>query len=552
MLAQPQLGLPGGVSVLPGLLPGISSLLHAAAPWLQDIPRQSLSDAERSLLQIAECTAVVWPDSRIYDSSWINRDGLTPQLAIARPVEERRALGQFFTPAPIVEVMVNWVLKQDVDQIVDAGCGTGVFAIAAAQAAPQTPVLAIDSDPVATLACRARVKSLRLKNISVQCADFLRAPLALPMANGRTAFIGNPPYVRHHRLSPEMKMWAAKSCAEMGITFSKLAGLHAYFFLATALHARPDDVGCYITSAEWLDVNYGICIRQLLKDRLGVLSLSLLADSKAAFEDAMTSAVITCFKVGARPSRISVSVVDEFKEAQGGQKAAEVSADRLTGRWGGIFRASTIAPENDECVRLGDLASVHRGIATGANKFFVMPPEEAEFRGLARFAQPVISAGRQILDCGGCLSDQRLDSIIFLPREIEELPESEREAVNRYLEEGRVAGVNERYICRHRTPWWWLGTQRPAPIVASYMARRAPAFALNTRGAFLINVGHGLFPRFTMTEQQIGLLVEYLNSGASQFVGGGRTYQGGLEKFEPREMEDLKLPLPAELRSLVR
>ena len=40
-----------------------------------------------------------------------------------------------------------------------------------------------------------------------------------------TAFIGNPPYVRHHDISEDWKTWYASKFAGFGIKASALAGL---------------------------------------------------------------------------------------------------------------------------------------------------------------------------------------------------------------------------------------------------------------------------------------------------------------------------------------
>ena len=89
-----------------------------------------------------------------------------------------------------------------------------------------------------------------------------------------------------------------------------------------------------------------------------------------------------------------------------------------------------------------------------------------------------------------------------------------------------------------------MGAKTP-PIVATYMARQPPAFALNPQRLAIINVAHGLYPRIHMTRQQLKTLVTCLNAHRDRLRGEGRTYHGGLEKFEPGEMEALEIPIPS-------
>ena len=87
-----------------------------------------------------------------------------------------------------------------------------------------------------------------------------------------------------------------------------------------------------------------------------------------------------------------------------------------------------------------------------------------------------------------------------------------------------------------------MGLRSPAPILATYMARRPPAFTRNAAGARHINIAHGLYPRVELPEPVVARLVESLRRTVS--VDDGRTYAGGLTKFEPREMERLAVPEP--------
>lgn len=119
--------------------------------------------------------------------------------------------------------------------------------------------------------------------------------------------------------------------------------------------------------------------------------------------------------------------------------------------------------------------------------------------------------------------------------------------VERFLRVAQANGADSGYIARHRKAWWSVGLRQPPPIIATYMARRPPAFVRNRAEARYINVAHGLYPREHLTDRMLMSLVRYLN--ASTCTTLGRTYSGGLTKFEPREMERLPIPSPELLAS---
>ena len=104
-------------------------------------------------------------------------------------------------------------------------------------------------------------------------------------------------------------------------------------------------------------------------------------------------------------------------------------------------------------------------------------------------------------------------------------------------------GGDKGYVASHRKAWWSVGLRAPAPIISTYMARRPPGFMINKADARHINIAHGLYPRDPLTETAKKALVDYLRVNISQ--RSGRTYAGGLTKFEPREMERLVVPGPA-------
>lgn len=473
-------------------------------------------------------------------------DPLGSMLCAVRPPEVRRPVGAFYTPSAIVEPMVAWILARDPTRVVDAGCGSGRFAAAVLRRRPQVPVVAVDVDPMATILTRATLAVLEAPHVTVLQADY--TALSLPPSPGRTAWIGNPPYVRHHDLSPQMKAWAANVSERLGHRASGLSGLHAYFFLATALYSRPGDVGCFVTSAEWLDVGWGSVVRHLLVNGLGGIGLDVLTPTAVPFEDAMTTAVIVSFEAGARPAGMHLRLVERLADLREVASGTLVDRERLlTGsRWTSLLRV-TAGDEHHDLIPLGRVARVHRGVATGANDYFVMTRERARALGIERWCRPAITRASEILDSGGVVRDgpNRL-LLLDLPADVDRSANPELDAYLRLGEESRGGNppICAGYLASHRTPWWRVGGTAPPPIVASYMARRAPKFALNPDGLAILNIAHGVYPREHVADDELAALVRLLNEASGGFRGNGRTYHGGLEKFEPREMEALLIRPP--------
>ena len=224
--------------------------------------------------------------------------------ALRRPAG-RRVLGQTFTPPPIIASMIAWAAGTGIRpaRVVDPGSGSARMLLAAGRRWPQAALVGVEIDPLAAILGRASLAAAGFAGRStVLLGDYRWA--ALPPAAGPTLFLGNPPYVRHHQIATSGKEWFRQAAREHGLQASGLAGLHAHFFLATARHAAPGDVGVFITAAEWLDVNYGRLIRELLLGPLGGQAVHLVEPAVPVFADAAATSVITCFRPGAAPHAI--------------------------------------------------------------------------------------------------------------------------------------------------------------------------------------------------------------------------------------------------------
>ncbi len=480
-------------------------------------------------------------------------DPLGDAFCRARPARLRRAAGATYTPPAIVAAMVGWAAARTAAaapaRIVDMGAGSGRFLLAAARAFPDATLVAAETDPDARAVLAANAAAAGVAGrLATHAGDY--RTLDLPTIARPTLFLGNPPYVRHHLIAPAWKAWARETAAGFGLAASGLCGLHVHFLLKTACLARPGDLGCVITAAEWLDVGYGALVRRLVTGPLGGLAVHVLDRALRPFEDALASAAIVCFAPGTAAATLALHRVERLEAlapldaptptvrvARSDAAAAPRWSDRLRHRPVGTAGSAPTVP-------LGDLVHIHRGQVTGANRIWIAGPDTPALP--RRLLVPAVTAARELFAAGAALTDLAvLRRVIDLPLDLDALSAAERAAVDRFLAWARDRGADRGYIARHRRAWWAVGLAPPAPILCTYMARRPPAFVRNRAGARHLNIAHGLTPRRPLDPAGLDRLAAWL--AAEVRLDAGRVYAGGLVKFEPGDLA--RLAVPADLVS---
>jgi adenine-specific DNA-methyltransferase len=557
----------------------------------------------------------------VRDQIQAGEDPLGDAFCRLRGRAERRALGQTFTPPQVIASMISWAASaveaggaagtggvigtvgvigadgvagpgggalsgrragsggatRDGDggpaRVVDPGAGSARFLIAAGRRWHRASLLGAEIDPVAAIIGRANLAAAGLAGRSRVLLEDYRT-LRLPSAAGPTLFIGNPPYLRHHQIPPDWKRWLRSTARALDLPSSGLAGLHVHFFLATAVHAEPGDLGVFITAAEWLDVNYGSLVRALMLGPLGGESVHLIEPAVPVFSDAQATSAISCFTPGSDPRPLRLRRVASVAELGALAGGAVVPARSLAAaeRWGPMLRAADPGPAGPsemavpseaavpagaaagmsrpaprlpaDRVELGELCRVHRGQVTGANAVWVAAAGAAGAdRVPERFRFPAVTRARELFQAWDVLPvGTPLRVVIDLPADLGQLSAQELHAVELFLGRARAAGAADSYIARHRRPWWRVRLREPPPILATYMARRPPAFVRNLAGARYLNIAHGIYPREQLPAGALDGLAAFLRG--SVVDGVGRVYAGGLLKFEPGEMQRLPVPGP--------
>ena len=492
--------------------------------------------AMRTPLESVPQLALFENDANVDVNLDVNVDVLGEAYCIANDAQSRRVQGITLTPAWLVERMLDEVAGDGFDTIVDCGAGTGRFAIAAARRFPAARIVAVEQNPDLAALLRQRLRECGLRRrVDVIEGDF-RA-VQVPKV-GRTLFLGNPPYVRHHDLGAPWKQWYAHRMAGFGLAASRLAGLHIHFMLRSAELMQPGDALCFVTSAEWLDNGYGRALRDLLAagSPLAATGLWVADSAQPVFADALVSSVVVRADCGDQARGVRTGVID----AEMLRTLHEVPLRQLAAadRWSEWCRPTLVCTLAG--IELGELFRVTRGQVTGLNAAWVLEREQADLPRTLSVAS-VTRARELIEDVVASRSGvEQLRRVVSLPADLEAVPDEHRDAVTRFLVRAKAMGADQTYIARHRKPWHVVAMREPPAAFVSYMGRRPPVFRANPWAASFINIAHGLYPRQAISAPTMTRLLQHLNSATDMHAG--RMYGGGMAKFEPGDIARLRIP----------
>ena len=339
---------------------------------------------------------------------------------------------------------------------------------------------------------------------------------------------------------------------QLGIRVSGLAGLYVHFVLLSHKWLAPDGLSIWLIPSEFMDVNYGSALKEYLLNHVDLIRIHRFDPSEVQFGDALVSSAIIWFR-NRRPAPESAP---EF--TLGGSVLEPRERRRLPREELRCERKWTRFPTADAAnatdgARLGEFFAIKRGIATGANNFFIMDQRKASALSIpSRFLQPVLPSPRYLR--GDIIAAHpngapKIERPLFafrchLPLEV---LEKEEPGTAAYIRCGEEKGINRGYLASRRNPWYSLEARDAAPFLCTYMGRSSDGgtpfkVILNLSQAITTNVYLMLYPRSPL-DQILGresdprvIFACLKRIVDADWKANGRVYGGGLYKVEPREL----------------
>jgi methylase of polypeptide subunit release factors len=300
--------------------------------------------------------------------------------------EERHKYGQFYTCVEVVDLINSFCIHSSDATVLDPACGGGTFLVRAygrkrELAADRkhrellTELYGIDISQFAThlttmnLATRDLVEEenyprvgredffnvlpktpfvhLPQKLMSKGLGKNTALPISIPPLD---AVIANPPYVRQEEI-PKARLTIKEGGPEKGtkdfylkcvreLAGAELSGrsdLHCYFWPHAAKFLKQGGMLGFITSSQWLDVEYGFKLQKWLLSNFEILAV-LESISEPWFDDARVSTAVTIARRCDNQTRRMANTVRfvqlrlplaEILGHDGTMGGAVVAADRL-------------------------------------------------------------------------------------------------------------------------------------------------------------------------------------------------------------------------------
>ena len=175
--------------------------------------------------------------------------------------EERKKIGQFFTPFQIAEFMAEWIISNEkCKTILDPAVGLGVFfrAIASKKGYENYRFLGYDIDEYILDDARRIFNNIPDIKINLNKMDYLFND----WMNQYDGIICNPPYLKFHDYESKKILSIFEKKLKMKLT--GFTNIYTMFFLKSMNQLSGGGRAAYIVPSEFLNADYGKKVKEYL------------------------------------------------------------------------------------------------------------------------------------------------------------------------------------------------------------------------------------------------------------------------------------------------
>lgn len=465
--------------------------------------------------------------------------------------QERNKLGQFSTPYHLALQICEYMKAftgDNIESFLEPAIGTGVFYSSLSEIANVQQAVGYEIDSYYFNPTKELWKGSGIKLIN---QDFLEASPDQKFS----LIIANPPYSRHHHISQDTKVKLSRKIKELyDVNLSGLAGMHIYFVMLSTQWLKEDGYSCWLIPTEFLSVNYGIEFKKFLLNHVDLISIHSYDSSDVQFNDALVSSTILVFRKSKNiGSSVNFSWGSDINNPSQSIKINKLDLNPKN-KWNKAFLLDK-DKYGDSKVTIGSYFNIKRGVATGDNRFFIINNDtRAKYNIPQTVLSPLIPPPRKLKTNIYTVEDMVSDGLYLITcHDSLDVIKEQYSGLYNYIERGLREGVQLRANCKNRTPWYSLEKREVPPILVSYMGRNNNGIGLPIR--FILNHANVIATnsylclylkdeyKHNIKDEMFRDIWNVLSSIPNDvLIAHGRTYGGGLLKWEPKELESIPCP----------
>ena len=461
-------------------------------------------------------------------------------------IEHRKKFAQFFTPYPIANVMVAWILgNKCLKTVLEPAFGLGIFSRAILNYNYQIHIKGFEVDE--TIYAKAMQYFEDLENVNIHLQDYMYSD----WNNKYDGIICNPPYFKFHDYDNKnilIEVERNLKCKLNGFT-----NLYTLFLLKSIYQLKPNGRCAYIIPSEFLNADYGKLVKDYLIKSKVLRHIIVIDFEENVFDDALTTASIILCANDNQSDKVTFSnikslqdlskienIIAEYPNFSNREQTYTFTELNPENKWKSYYqKQNSIQFKN--LVPFSTYAKVVRGIATGSNEYFTFNISKAKEYAIEE---------KNLLPCICSAKDAK--TAFFTSKDFENLKKNDKTVflfnaqnsidknINFYIQKGEKEKINKRFLTANRTPWHSLENRKPAPIWVSVFNRTGLRFIRNEANISNLTSYHCIYPKQTDLFKiiNIDLLFAYLltNTAKKIFEDNCRQYGNGLQKFEPNDL----------------
>ena len=460
----------------------------------------------------------------------------------------RKEYAQYFTPTQVAMFMRKWLAENLLDtSVLDPAFGLGAFW----EVMPNnSEFYGIDID--------ARIIDYYKTHTENGPKELIQGNYLLNFGKKYKNIICNPPYLKFQKFDNKEEVLEAIR-SNYGVSLSGYTNIASAFLLKSLFDLEDGGRLAYIMPSEFLNAGYGKIIKEQLMKGRHLVHLIQIECEQDAFPDATTSLCIVLYDSSAQYDSIAFHSIVDLKELDSFSSHEPINTVsynniKANSKWGMYFNKKSCQTRvpRDKFVKLSEYGHFARGIATGANEFFVLRKSEIDKLSL------------QTTDYSCCITkSMQICKPVFTQEDFNELASKDASvylfnvsqypsisAVS-YIKYGEMKGYNKGYITQNRSPWYKMERRDPAPILLNVFSRNGYKIIRNYSSVQSLTSFHCFYPNlFGFKYVNPLFLYLYSNVGHTILSASIRKYGNKLEKFEPNDLNNAMVPSESFLRGI--